>query len=446
MSLTRDTSYNIVGAAVPILVTIVSIPLLLKELGIELFGVYSLILVILGLFRIFDFGVGRAVSREIAKIRGEGRDTSGSCGKAIILTIPTSISAGVILFGLAQTELSLKIGINENFTEDIISTSVIIALTASSIVVSSVLSATLIGYQRFARLNIVIVTVSILNQSLPLLAIIFFGASLYNLMSAVLTSRLVEVIFLIFTLKSEVRPKISSIKIEEIGKFLNYGGWVTLSNIAGPVMTAVERTMISRSLGVDVLSYYAVPAQACEKINIANRSFANALFPILAKSQSFGEFQRSVNNSQFISGVFVLIVMAIAILFSDEVLRLWVSDDFSDFASPVAKILVFGYGVNALAYIPFTALQANGQPKKVAMAHLCEIPLYFVILLVLINNFGLMGAGFAFSMRAVIDLLILTLLQRDGRKSLIFNVVIISILFAILLYDQHPVTLERYLN
>ena len=64
----KNTIWNLSGNAIPLLVGVTAIPLLIKEVGTERFGVLTLLWVIIGYASLFDLGVGRALTQQITQI------------------------------------------------------------------------------------------------------------------------------------------------------------------------------------------------------------------------------------------------------------------------------------------------------------------------------------------------------------------------------------------
>ena len=60
--LARNTILNVLGYGLPMLVAIFAIPLLVKGLGTERFGILTLAWVIIGYLSLFDLGLGRALT------------------------------------------------------------------------------------------------------------------------------------------------------------------------------------------------------------------------------------------------------------------------------------------------------------------------------------------------------------------------------------------------
>jgi O-antigen/teichoic acid export membrane protein len=70
--LARNTLFNFIGQGIPLLVGLVTIPLIVHGLGAERFGLLSLTWVVLGYFTIFDLGLGRAATKYVADALARG--------------------------------------------------------------------------------------------------------------------------------------------------------------------------------------------------------------------------------------------------------------------------------------------------------------------------------------------------------------------------------------
>src|SRR5215470_14965347 len=64
--LARNTIWNLLGQTLPMAVGLVTIPLLVRGMGAERFGVLSLAWIVVGYFSLFDLGIGRALTKLVA--------------------------------------------------------------------------------------------------------------------------------------------------------------------------------------------------------------------------------------------------------------------------------------------------------------------------------------------------------------------------------------------
>ena len=64
--LLSNTAWNVAGQLAPLVVGVLTLPLLIRLVGLERFGFITLVWVLVGYASIFDFGIGRALVRTVA--------------------------------------------------------------------------------------------------------------------------------------------------------------------------------------------------------------------------------------------------------------------------------------------------------------------------------------------------------------------------------------------
>jgi O-antigen/teichoic acid export membrane protein len=72
--LARNTLINFVGQVIPLAIGVIAIPIIVRGLGTDRFGLLSLAWVVLGYFTIFDLGLGRATTKYVAEALGKGEE------------------------------------------------------------------------------------------------------------------------------------------------------------------------------------------------------------------------------------------------------------------------------------------------------------------------------------------------------------------------------------
>src|SRR6266853_237853 len=72
--LARNTVWNLIGSGAPLLVAVFCIPILIRGLGNERFGVLTLTWTLIGYASLFDLGLGRALTQLVARKLGAGEE------------------------------------------------------------------------------------------------------------------------------------------------------------------------------------------------------------------------------------------------------------------------------------------------------------------------------------------------------------------------------------
>jgi O-antigen/teichoic acid export membrane protein len=85
-SLVKSSAWNLIGQGAPILFALITVPLLLKTIGEARYGFLTVVWVLIGYLGLFDFGVGKAMTRVVAERLGQGdRSGAGVVAKAALM-------------------------------------------------------------------------------------------------------------------------------------------------------------------------------------------------------------------------------------------------------------------------------------------------------------------------------------------------------------------------
>ena len=191
-----------------------------------------------------------------------------------------------------------------------------------------------------------------------------------------------------------------------VGTLLRFGGWVTVSSLVGPLMVIGDRFIIGAIANAKAVAYYTIPFQLGERSAVIPSSLASALFPRLTGSAP-PEARRMALDSLDMLVTVMTPLIAGAILLIGPFLTWWIDPQFASHSTRVGQVILLGFWVNSFAKIPYAQLQARGRPDLVATCHLSELLPYFLLLYVGMHLFGLLGAAIAYSIRVLLDFLLL---------------------------------------
>jgi len=408
----RNTLLNLIGQAVPLLIGVVTIPHIMRGLGTERFGLLSLAWVILGYFTVFDLGLGRATTKYVAEALGKGEEDDVACLVWTAATVQTILGllGTFVLASVTSLLVERILNIPPGLVEEAKATFHILALGIPVVLVTSSFSGALEAAHRFDLINAVMIPSSTLTFLLPFAGILL-GASLPGIVVLILLARLATLSAFV-ALNLHISPKLRrySGSFVLFPRLFSFGGWVTVSNIARPILVYLDRFLIGSLLSMAAVSYYTAPYEAVTRLRIIPGSLARTLFPafsVLEGTQD-GEklgmlFARSIKY-----GLLVLGPIALAIgLFAMEIMKLWLGGEFAMKSTVVLRILAPGVLVNSLAYTPLALLQAIGRPDLPAKFNLLEVPVFIGIAWPLISEWGIAGAAGAWTLRVALDAVLL---------------------------------------
>lgn len=404
LSIKRNAGYNLIGAAIPIALSLLTVPLYLKLVGAERYGVLAIAWLLLGYFGLFDLGLSRATSFRIASQRDAApEDRAATFWSALIVNATMGAIGGVLLWGISYVFFEQIFKVDESLRQEILVATPLLAASVPVATVSGVLTGTLQGREKFLETNTISTTSTALFQLLPLGIAYAVGPNLLILLAAAIAARLLALGALGYRCYREVAYAAPpAVRRSEVATLLKYGGWVSLTSIFGPLLVIVDRFAIGAVLGASAVAVYTVPFQLAQRIAIFPGALSNALFPRMS-AVSDDEREALARRATLVLVCVASPLVLVALLALDPFLRLWVGGKMADAAAPTGRILLIGFWVNAFALVPFTRLQASGRPDIVTKLLMLQIPPYFGGLYLAMSTIGLIGCALVFSIRCGVD-------------------------------------------
>jgi O-antigen/teichoic acid export membrane protein len=421
----RNTAFNLGGEIFAFCIGLICIPYVIRTLGTEVFGILSIAWMLLGYMSAFDLGLTRATTKFVAEAVGNGDHEQ----------VPSLIWTSVIFqlfFGLIGTLLFL-------FSSHFLVTRVfkiplplmtdaekafqLLAIAVPIILVTNCLRGALEARQQFHLINYIKVVINILMFSSPFL-LIPFGGRLPSIILLMIILRFVAMIVYLELTLSPLRQGKQNRTFDRatLRRLLRYGGWVTVSNVTGPLLIYADRFAIGALLSVSALAYYTGPADVLSRCLVIPASLGSTLFPAFSSLQASGAMEK-LEDFYARSLKYLVVVMGPPLLllavFSRDILFFWLGPVFANNGAIPLRILALATFVTSLALIPYGLLQGAGRPDITAVFHVLELPVHLGLTWLLVTKFGITGAAVAVTVRVIIDtVLILWACDRVGLASL----------------------------
>ncbi len=413
MSLRRNTLWNLAGTGLPFLLGAFTIPYLLREIGVEAFGVLTLVWALIGYFSLFDFGLGRALTQQVASARSNGESKELPCliKTGLLFTVFTGLAGGSVLAALANALARDWLNISAHLQPSSFLTLLISALGIPLTTVTTGLRGVLEGYEDFKVVNLLRISLGAANFGLPALTVFFISDSLVWMVATLIGARAVVLIAHAHLVHRKLPAGWLSARVtrEKLRSLLSFGAWMTVSNIISPLMVSADRFAISAVLGASLVAYYTVPFEVLIRVLVLPAALTAALFPRLSVVMNSNPLEaKRIYRSSLKIVTFLLAPIALVLAGGSKWgLTFWLGQEFAEHSWPIVSIMAIGLLLNGIAYVPFAAIQAAGDARFTARLHIFEFAFYAPLLFIALKQFGLMGAAIAWSVRVGIDLLFL---------------------------------------
>lgn len=408
----RDAGWNLGGSLLPLAAAFFAIPILIKTLGTDRFGLITLAWAAVGYFSFLDFGLGRALTKCVSESLA-GRDQTNIPDlfwSSIILLGAFSVAGSGLLCLVPAHFIGHILKIPAVLSGELRLSLWLLAATVPLVTLSAMLRGFLEAHRWFRSINIVRALLGLATFLFPV-AILKVSPTLPAVLGSLALGRL-GACFAYLVLCFQATPGtrlIRWISWPDLRPLLAFGGWITLSNTISPLMSYLDRFFVSVLLSLGAVSYYATPYEITSKILVVPLAIAVSLFPAFAALVARGGLHLAALYNEALAAVFhcTYPISILLILFAHDGIRLWLGADFALKSYRVVQINAIGLLVTSLAQIPSTYCQATGRPDINAKFQVCELPIYLASAFVLTLRFGIVGAAVAGAMRTAIDALLL---------------------------------------
>lgn len=385
----------------------ITMPFIVRKLGVERFGLLSLAWVVLSYSQVFDLGLGRAAVKFVAEAlaRGEKERVGSIVSAAATVQLIIGTVGGLILISLAPFLAETALKLPPELKTEALWTFRLLGLAVPLILLSGSFSGALQGAHRFDLVNAVRIPVSslvyvaaVLGAFLDLTIPSIIGLSLLVWLGAL-------VAFLV--LYTRYIDGFARFSFSVFQQLLSFGGWVTVSSVVAPILVYLERFLLGTLVSVAAVAYYTAPYEAVTRAFwVLPSALSITLFPAFSSFTARGEkeaiarvFARAVKFLVLSVGFGASIVFA----FADLILRFWLGPEYAVNGAWAMRLVALGALINSLARVPFVALQGAGRPDLTAKFHLLELPFYVGIAWILVSVAGVAGAATAWALRVALD-------------------------------------------
>lgn len=422
-TLTRNTIWNFLGQGLPLVAAFFAIPLLVTHLGVERFGVLTLLWIMIGYASIFDFGLGRALTQLTAVKLGSNKDDEVPelARTALTLMLILGTIAALAVGFLAPWITVNILGVSKSLRVETTNALYFVAASLPFVIVTIGLRGILEAYQRFDYVNAIRIPIGILTYLGPLI-VLPFTTDLQIVVLVLFVGRFITTLAHVVLCWCVINTSVVRYRFtkQHLKPLLSFGSWMTVSNIVAPLMLYMDRFLIASILSASIVAFYTTPYEIITRLWIVPGAIMGALFPILGMEIRQNPVRARFLYHQSLKYISALLlpIAIVVILFAKQGLTFWLGAEFAENSFQIAQLLVIGVVLNSLAQSSATVIQAAGRPDITAKLHLIELIPYVAYVYYFITMYGIIGAAVAWVIRVALSNVVLGFLAyRLLRKS-----------------------------
>lgn len=404
MALRHNILANYASQIYVAMIGIVVVPVLIRFLGPESYGLVGFYAMLQAWFNLLDMGMSPSVSRETARYQG-GASNAMSYRRLVraleFLFLLFAISGGGALFLGAGVIAERWLNFQELPLSDVVHALQIMALIVALRWTCGLYRGVIIGSQRQVWLSVFNIVIATLRFVAVLPVLVLVGATPGVFFGYQLCIALIELAFLAgyaYRLLPDL-PAGEQIKWEwaPLRPVLWFSLTIAFTSSVWVMVTQVDKLILSGLLDLDEYGYFTLAVLAGSTIMLLSSPVGQALMPRLSHLEAEGRQATLVHVYRTGTQLVVILAGAASITvacMARPLLLAWTGDpELTDFAAPVLTLYAIGNGFLAVAAFPYYLQFAKGNMRLHLIGNLAFVLLLVPSIIWATNTYGAIGAG-----------------------------------------------------
>lgn len=389
---------NWVAMGVDAIIAFFLTPMVVYYLGQEGYGLWALIISIIGYYGFLDLGVSSAIQRYVARYaaRKDNLSLNSVVSTSLVFFLVVGIAVVFVTF-ITATPLVLFFDVPPGRYNDFVQAIQLLGFAMSVRLVGNVYLHTLIAHEQFVAANFAVIFCSILRAIMTLLLLNrglgLLGVAVSHVLSGIVSGLL---FFIICRCRlPTVRFSILSVNRTTLRSLLVFGGITTIIAITNTVRLNLDSFIIAKMIDLRAVGVFAVAALLTRYAVQLVVSAMGVFTPRFAALDGLGNKYHL--NQVFLKSLFVCSVMAfffasLLVAFGANFIRLWVGEDFLG-AVPVLLVLAVGHAVASSQNVCIGMMYAIKKHNWYAASSTIEAICNLALSIALAPRYGVVGVA-----------------------------------------------------
>ena len=372
------------------------IPLFIKVLGQDLYGVYGLVNSTIGYFTVIDFGFGNAIIRYTAKYNAEKRFEELSSLYGLFTIVFSVISLLVFLLGAIFTVLAPFLFSNSLNTELITDFRICLIISTLNLALSFSLGRfnyILIGNQHFIYTKFMTLVKPVLLCGLFFIFLLNgFGLKTIYIIIFCVNLFIYSVDFIVYKLEVKINFSFRNLDFKLLKNIFFYSFWIFLGNFVNQLWWSSGQILLGIYATTYEIAIFTLAMQLRTVFQSLSVSCNNILLPkitdlTVSDKSNVYSFEKRISTFLFF---LLALVLSGFILFGKEFIGFWAGKDYEDCYT--ICILLFSILLIPYSQAPFQShLQAENKHKFRALFYTVLAVINLIVTVFTVQKWGIWG-------------------------------------------------------
>lgn len=396
--LLRNSLWNLSGSAIPMVVALATVPLLIGALGVEGFGIVTLVGSVIGYFGVLDINLSAGAIKYLAEhhaAKDRERFAETFWFGALFYGLLGLLGATAIFFS-AELLVTRFFEVSPSVHDATVQAFQIAALGFLLSQAQNYLLVVPQALQRYDRSAQSEALFGVLVNVISVAAALG-GAGIVGVIVARVTVSAANLLYLAWMIGSfDLGLQMRWPRKEVRRALTSFSAYAYLSKIASTLHQHADKLIVGAIAGPVALTFYTVPVTLAGRILGLTYRLSSVIYPrasALAGAGRITELRPVYLNVMRYVTYINLAALGVIVLAGDEFLRRWVGAEFVQQGYPVLVLMTLALLVDSLTNIPSLVNDALGHPRVTGRFALANGIVGVGMVYLGTSSYGIIGAA-----------------------------------------------------
>jgi O-antigen/teichoic acid export membrane protein len=402
LSLRKNLLANFAGRLWASGISLIFIPLYIRFMGIESYGLIGVYISLMTIVSVLDMGLSTTLNRELARLTAvpgneqEARDLVRSM-EAVYWGIGLLVALATILLA----PLVPKYWVNpKGVTAETVQRAVMImGFIIAFDWPAALYTGGLMGLQHQVQLNWIRAGMGTLQAVGAVLVLWLVSPTISAYFLWQIAIAVAQTTTLAVVLWSNLPRTNRKVRFQHglLTKNWKFTAGVSGITVLATILTQADKVILAKMMSLETFGYYVLAYNVANCLTLVTTPLFSALFPKF--SQLFLEKKDSELSTLYHNGCRLLAILTFSIaltlaFFSREILQIWIRDAVTvERTHLLLSVVVVGTALNALMVLPYTIQMAFGWTRLILFQNTIALLLLIPAMFLLIGKYGAVGAA-----------------------------------------------------
>lgn len=401
-SVSRNVVANYLGQGWRALMMLAFVPLYIRYLGIEAYGLVGVFTLLQAWMTLLDLGMRPALTREMARYSAGGvelQEIRDLLRTVEVLALALAAGAAAVVWGLSGLLATRWLNVQHLDVGVVARAVAIMGAVAALRFLESIYVGSVIGLQRQVLENTVssVMTTVRAVGALAVLAWVSPSINAFFVWQGLVSLATVLIYALIVSGLLPRPPRAARFSRAALQGIWRFAAGMVLITLSSILLGQMDKILLSRLLPLTEFGYYTLAATAAGALYLLVTPISTAVYPRfveLATQKDEAGLRAIYHQAAQLATVTVGSAASLLILFAERILLVWTGDPaLTARAAPILTVLAGGALLNCITWIPYYLQLAHGWTRLMVKINTTAVALLVPAILIAVPRYGAVGAA-----------------------------------------------------